>query len=438
MRLSLIEAARLVDGQLGDGVGKEREIGGVSIDSRQVGPGDLFVALTGDRHDGHDFVAEALAAGAAAALVSRPVPEATGPLIIVEEPLRALARLAGWVRDVIDPLVVGITGSTGKTSTKDLLTSIVAPKFRTVAARGSYNNEMGVPLTLLGMGADTEVVVCELGARGRGQISDLCRYVRPQVGIVTNVGVAHYEQFGSQATIAEAKAELPRSLPEAGTAILNADDPLVAAMASETAAEVVTFGASREALLRAERVELDGRGRARFRMVWGYEAVHVELGVSGASQVANALAACGAALALGLSLGECRDALMAATLSPWRMEVEEVKGVMLINDAYNANPASVISALETCSAMVPPDGRLIAVLGAMAELGEIEAAEHRRVGAVAASCVTRLIVVGKRAVALGLGARGAGADDVRMAPDAGAALDELEDLRPGDVVLFKG
>ncbi len=436
MRLSVIEAARLVDGQLFNEA--RGLIEGVAIDSRRVGVGDLFVALPGKHRDGHEFVAAALAAGASAALVSRHLPEVTGPLIVVEEPLRALARLAGWVRDVIDPLVVGITGSTGKTSTKDLLASIAAAKFRTVAARGSYNNEMGVPLTLLGMGADTEVVVCELGARGRGQISDLCRYVRPQVGIITNVGLAHYEQFGSQAAIADAKAELPRSLPEAGTAVLNADDPLVAAMASETSAEVVTFGASKEALLRAERVELDRRGRASFRMVRDHEAVHVELEVSGAHQVSNALAACGAGLALGLSLDECRDRLGAATLSPWRMEVEEVEGVALVNDAYNANPTSMVSALETCSAMVPPGGRLFAVLGYMAELGDIEVVEHERVGVSAASCVTRLIVTGERAVALAWGARGAGADDVRMAPDAGAALAELEDLRSGDVVLVKG
>ncbi|MEA2535236.1 MAG: UDP-N-acetylmuramoyl-tripeptide--D-alanyl-D-alanine ligase, partial [Actinomycetota bacterium] len=300
MKLTLGEAARITGGRLVGGT-PDTEATRVCVDSRRARPGDLFVALPGDFADGHTFVEAALRAGAAAAMVTRPVVDLAGaplgPLLVVEDPLAALRALGAWVRDVADPIVVGITGSTGKTSTKDLLASVAGVRFRTVAAERSHNNELGVPLTLLQTSEDTEVLVCELGARGPGQIRDLCTYVRPQIGIVTNVGVTHYELFGSVDAIVAAKSELVASLPEGGVAVLNADDPRVAGMAGVTKADVLTYGLASGAAgaarpwLRGEAVEVDALGRPSFRLVRGYEHREVRLGVSGRHQVSNALAA---------------------------------------------------------------------------------------------------------------------------------------------------
>lgn len=423
---------------------------GVAVSSALVAQGDVFVALRGELRDGHDFVHEAFDRGAVAVIVGREAPEAPGPQIVVPDPLEAMRMLARWARDVLDPLVVGITGSVGKTSTKDMVAAIASRKLATVASERSYNNDVGVPLTLLKATEATEVVVCELGARGAGQIASLCTYVRPQIGIVTNVGVTHYEQFGSQEAIAAAKAELIRSLPEGGVAVLNADDPRVAAMRDVARAEVLTFGLAPGAWTRADDVVIDPLGRPSFRLVRGYESVRIELPVSGRHQVGNALAASAAALALGLSLEECAAGLSSVALQPWRMEVHEVPAAggtaaatrqsqraILVNDAYNASPASLASALETCAGMVQPAGRLIAILGYMAELGEIQALEHRRCGALAAALVDRLIVVGTIAQELAAGASEAGLAEVRVVADADAALDALGEVRGGDVVLVK-
>lgn len=443
MRLTLGEVARVTGGTLVGGTAAS-PLTGICFDSRSVAPGALFVALPGDVTDGHAFVEAALRGGAGAALVARPL-EGEGsaqlaPLLVVEDPLASLRALATWVRDITDPIVAGITGSTGKTSTKDLLASVAAVKFRTVAAERSHNNELGVPLTLLRINQDTEVVVCELGARGPGQIRDLCSYVRPQIGVVTNVGVTHYEQFGSVDAIVAAKSELPASLPEGGFAVLNADDPAVAGMAAVTEAEVLTYGlesGAAGAWLRGEGIELDALGRPWFRMVRGNEYRNVTLRVAGRHQVANALAAAAAGLALGLSLDEVVTGLEQATASPWRMEVSERGGVVVVNDAYNANPTSVAAALSTCAAMVPEGGRLVAVLGHMAELGDLEVPEHERAGALAAQSVHRLVVVGDKAAPMATGARRAGLDDVVLVPAADAALEAVGDLRAGDVVLVK-
>ena len=433
-----VTGAALVGGAPGAGAD------GVSIDSRRVQVGDLFVALPGAVTDGHLHVEEALAAGAAAALVARPVVGRDGavlaPLLVADDPAAALRALAAWVRDATDPVVVGVTGSTGKTSTKDLIAAVAAAKFRTVAAERSHNNELGVPLTLLAATPETDVVICELGARGPGQIRQLCEYVRPQIGVVTTVGVTHYEQFGSVDAIAAAKAELPAALPEDGVAVLNADDPRVAAMAEVTRAEVLTYGTAPGAWLRAESIDLDELGRATFTMTRGVDRRPVTLGTSGRHQVHNALAAGAVGLVLGLSLDQVAAGLAAARMSPWRMEVEERSGVVVVNDAYNANPTSMAAALEACAAMVQPGGRLLAVLGYMAELGVIEEAEHERVGALAAVGVQRLVVVGEGARPIARGAAAAGLTEV-VVVDAGAgpaaAVEALGELRPGDVVLVK-
>ncbi|MGH2811832.1 MAG: UDP-N-acetylmuramoyl-tripeptide--D-alanyl-D-alanine ligase [Actinomycetota bacterium] len=435
IRLTTAEIARITGGTLtGDGA---LVVEGVLSDSRLVGPGDLFAAVRGEFHDGGDFVPAAFDSGAVAALVDQTL-TVSGTTIVVEDVLRALASLARYVRDVVDPLVVGITGSVGKTSTKDFLRSIGGRKFSTVATERSLNAEIGVPLTLLNLSPKTELLVCEMGARGVGQIAELCGYVRPQVGIVTNVDVTHLEMFGSREAIARSKGELVEALPEGGTAVLNADDGLVGPMAARTRAEVLTFGLSSEASVRASRVSVDELGRATFRLAYEGEGSWASLPFSGRHQVVNALAAAGAGLALGLSLDECARGLEEASGSPWRMEVSISRGIVIINDAYNAGPRSTASALETAAEMVREGGGLTAVLGHMAELGEIERDEHLRIGRMAAEIAGRVIVVGERAAPIAQGARLSGAAEVIQVQLPDEALGHLEDLGPGDVVLFKG
>lgn len=440
MNLSLVEAARVM-GARGEGLDRTFRVTGVAVDSRLVKPGDAFFALKGEYLDGHDYVEDALLKGASAVVVDRPVKVDAGRRIVVADAMAALAALAGWVRDVLNPVVVGITGSTGKTSVKDLLASIVRTRMPVVASERSFNNELGVPLTLLKTRPDTRVVVVEMGTRGLGQIAELCELARPHLGVVTNVGVTHYETFGSRASIAKAKGELVEAIPEGGAAVLNADDPLVARMASRRGdlVDVLTFGFSDGAWLRATEVSLDRLGRPSFRLFRGSQrGVWVTLQASGAHQVVNALAASTAAMALGLRLDDCRVGLEAAKISPWRMQVREVGDAVMVNDAYNASPASVASALQTCAGMVRGGGRLIAVLGHMAELGGLAETEHRRIGALTASLAARLVVVGPSAAPIAAGAIQEGMSDVVQVPDAPAAVPAIGRLEPGDVLLIKG
>jgi UDP-N-acetylmuramoyl-tripeptide--D-alanyl-D-alanine ligase len=444
VKIALSEAASVVGGEVLGDASTSGRLTGVSIDSRTARAGDLFVALRGEALDGHDFVADAIRRGAAAALVGRPVSHAGGVQIVVADPMAALTALAAHVRDTVDPFVVGITGSVGKTTTKDLIAAVLARRFRTVASLRSFNNDLGVPLTLLAADPGTEVVVCEMGARGPGHVAALCRYVRPHVGVVTNVGVTHYSEFGSRQAIAAEKGQLVRALPGSGAAVLNADDPAVAAMGALAAGEVITYGLSPGAYVRAGDVVWDRLGRPELRLRAAGESAWVSLRVSGRHQVSNALAAAAAGIALGVPLEECARGLGAASVSPWRMEVHEgvlpgVGEVVVVNDAYNASPASVVSALETCAGMVREGGRLVAVLGTMAELGGIAAAEHERVGALAAALAGELVVVGERAAGIAAGAQAAGLGAVRQVAgprDVSAALGDAG-LRAGDVVLVK-
>lgn len=448
MKIALSEAAGVVGGEMR---GQAGMLTGVSIDSRTVRPGDLFVALRGEMLDGHDFVADAFAHGAGAALVARPVEAGggagAGAQVVVEDPVAALTALAAHVRDTVDPFVVGVTGSVGKTTTKDLIAAVLRRRFRTVASLRSFNNDLGVPLTLLAADPGTEVVVCEMGARGPGHIAALCRYVRPHVGVVTNVGVTHYSEFGSREAIAAEKGQLVRALPDTGAAVLNADDPVVAAMAELSAGQVVTYGVSKGALVGAEQVQWDRLGRPELHLRAGDERAWASLRVSGRHQVPNALAAAAAGIALGVPLEQCARGLAEAAVSPWRMEVHEgvrfgTGEIVVVNDAYNASPASMASALETCADMAPAGsggGRLIAVLGMMAELGDLAPAEHERVGALAAALAAGIVVVGERAAGIAQGARAAGLDAVQLVDGVGdvpAALDRTG-LQDGDVVLVK-
>lgn len=440
MNLTAVEAARIIGGSP-DGLDGGPRVTGAVVDSRLIQPGDAFFALRGEFVDGHDYATEAVRRGASLVVVDRAVGVDPARQIVVDDPMAGLTALAGWVRDVMNPIVVGVTGSTGKTSVKDLLAAIVKEQMTVVASEKSYNNELGVPLTLAKTRSDTRVVVVEMGARGPGQITQLCQLARPHLGVVTNVGITHYEKFGSRAAIARAKGELVEAVPEGGAAILNADDPLVAQMSSRRGelVDVLTFGTSQGTWIRADDVRVDRLGRPSFRLVRGsLKGVWVSLEISGLHQVMNALAASAAALALGLTLEDCRKGLETARISPWRMQVREVGDSVIVNDAYNASPASVTSALQTCAGMVRSGGRLVVVLGYMAELGDLAETEHMRIGALAASLATRLVVVGKNADAIAVGADREGMDDVVRVDDAAAAVAAVGSLGKGDVLLIKG
>jgi UDP-N-acetylmuramoyl-tripeptide--D-alanyl-D-alanine ligase len=440
--LTLAEVAELVDGEL-TGPADATVTGAVTLDSRTVAAGDLFVAVVGERVDGHDFLGAAADAGAVAAISGR---ADTGlPCVVVDEPVAALGRLAAGVhaRLVAGGLqTLAITGSSGKTSTKDLLGQVLAAAGPTVSPPGSYNNDIGLPLTVLGADARTRFLVLEMGSRGPGHIARLCRVARPQIGVVLNVGSAHLGEFGSPDGIAAAKGELVEALPEDGTAVLNADDPRVLGMAARTRARVMTTGRGADCDVRACDVALDDSARARFTLVAAGEEHPVALQVVGEHQVANALSAAGAALAAGMAPAAVAAALSAAgPRSRWRMELSRRDdGVTVVNDAYNANPESMRAALATLAGL--PGVRRIAVLGAMGELGPDAPAEHERLGRDAAAAgVDLLVAVGPDAVGIVEGARAAGrraGEESVHVPDRAAARELLSEvLRPGDVVLVK-
>ncbi|MDP9342343.1 MAG: UDP-N-acetylmuramoyl-tripeptide--D-alanyl-D-alanine ligase [Actinomycetota bacterium] len=431
--------ARAVNGRL---IGEDAEVDAVVVDSRTAGPGTLFVAIRGERQDGHRFVAGAFANGAAGALVER-AEGAAGPAVVVADAGEALLDLAADERTALAATVVGITGSTGKTCTKDFAAAVLRGHFDVLASPASFNNEVGLPLTLLSALDGTEVVVCEMGARGVGHVARLCQVARPSVGIVTNVGVAHLELFGSRENIVRAKAELVEALPPDGVAVLNADDPVVRGYAARTPARAVTFGLAENADVRAEDVTLGEEGRAAFTLVASGVRQHVELAVAGAHMVPNALAASACGLALGVTLAECAAALKDAHVSAWRMETFTTEGgVRVVNDAYNANPASMQAALQSLRWMARPPSRAVAVLGHMAELGPISDQEHERVGELVARLgIDRVVTVGPQARAIAVSAQREGVEPENVAAfeDARTALAELRTwLRPGDVVLVKG
>jgi UDP-N-acetylmuramoyl-tripeptide--D-alanyl-D-alanine ligase len=440
--LSLSEVAELTGGAL-TGAAGARVTGKVTLDSRAVAPGDLFVAVVGERVDGHDFLGAAAAAGAVAALSTRA--DDALPTVVVDDPVLALGRLATGVHARLTAgglRTLGITGSSGKTSTKDLLGQVLATAGPTVSPPGSYNNDIGLPLTVLDADEETRFLVLEMGSRGPGHIARLCRIARPQIGVVLNVGSAHLGEFGSPEGTARAKGELVEALPEDGTAVLNADDLRVLGMASRTGARVLTTGRGPDADVRATRGALDEQGRAIFDLQVGEETHPVHLQVVGEHQVANALSAAGAALAAGMSPADVAAALSAATpRSRWRMEVDRrADGVTVVNDAYNANPESMRAALAALTGL--PADRRIAVLGAMGELGADAPAEHERLGRDAAAAGIDLIVaVGPDAVGIAEGAAAAGrrtGEESVHVPDRAAARELLSEvLRPGDVVLLK-
>ena len=476
--LPLEEIARITGARLDGGADPAAVLDGpVVIDSRRAGPGGLFAAVAGERADGHDFAAAAIAAGAVAVLATRPC---GAPALITGNVPAALARLAQEVVARLPQITIaGITGSSGKTSTKDLTAQLVERLGPTVAPEGSWNNEFGFPLTVLRATRGTRYLVLELAARGAGHIASLCEIAPPRIGAVLNVGHAHTGEFGGIEQVARAKGELPAALPTAaagGVAILNADDPRVMAMAARTEARVVTFGlaaisarptspadpvgpigpagptdpanhsSTKAPDFAAAGIRLDDLGRASFTLLTPAGSAPVRLSLHGAHHVPNALAAAAIAAELGLGPAETADALSAATArSGGRMEVRRSPaGVIVVNDAYNANPESVRAALEAVAHMAR-GRRSFAVLGQMAELGDESRASHEEIGALAAGTgVTGLIVVGKEAEPIldgALARNGAGTEwrgEAISVPDGPAAVAALRGrLADGDVVLVK-
>jgi UDP-N-acetylmuramoyl-tripeptide--D-alanyl-D-alanine ligase len=402
IEMTLAEVAEVVGGTAH---GEAVVTGPAFVDSRTPEPGGLYVAVAGERVDGHDFAAAAVAGGAAAVLGSRPT---DAPTVVVDDVVTALGVLARHVLDRLPDIDVhALTGSQGKTGVKDYLAAVLAADGPTVATAGNFNNEIGVPLTVLRATEQTRHLVVEMGARGTGHIAYLCTIAPPDVAAVLNVGTAHIGEFGSQEAIACAKGEIVEALRPDGTAVLNARDPLVAAMASRTRARVVTFGQGAD--VSARDVRGDELGRCSFVLVHGADEAPVRLGQLGAHQVLNAQAAAAMALAAGVPLSTVARALTdAVPSSRWRMELHERgDGLVVVNDAYNANPESMEAALDTLLAIKQRSGRrTVAVLGEMFELGEGSVAAHRRVGHFAVPAqVDVLVTVGDAASAMADAAR---------------------------------
>ncbi len=441
--LSLSDIAAITGGVLTAADPGAVVTGPVVIDSRRVTHGALFAALPGERADGHDYAPAAVAAGAAGVIAARPVPGV--PAVVVPDVTVALGALAtGVLARLPAAAVAGITGSSGKTSTKDLTAQVVEHLGPTIAPEGSFNNEIGLPLTVLRAGFSTRFLVLEMSARGIGHIAALCEIAPPRIGAVLNVGLAHAGEFGSLDAVAKAKGELPEALPADGVAVLNADDPRVLAMAARTAARVVTFGIrDPAAAVRAEDISLDDLGRASFRLLLPGGSADVALRLHGAHHVPNALAAAAIAAELGMDTPAIAAALSAATArSKRRMELHErPDGVLVVNDAYNANPDSARAAIEALRHLASGSRRGFAVLGHMAELGDIAHDSHAEIGRLAAQAgVAGVIAVGEQARPVLDGARAETGwhGEAIAAPDPAGALAALDNLlRPGDVVLVK-
>ena len=438
--LTLADVAAIVGGELASADDAAVIVDGPAfLDSRRPEPGGLFVALDGEHVDGHDYAVAAVDGGAAAVIGSRAT---DAPTVVVPDVQAALHLLAAEVLRRLRSRdralrVVAITGSQGKTSVKDMLAAVLAAAAPTVATYQSFNNELGLPLTVLRAAPDTRHLVLEMGARGIGHIAELCAIAPPDVSVVLNVGLAHVGEFGSQDAIARAKGEIVEALGPDGFAVLNLDDPRVAAMAPRTRGRVRTFGRATGADVRLEAVELDDLGRASLDLQAGTERVRVQLRLLGEHQATNAAAVAAAALALGLSLEDVGVALgRIERLSPWRMELHErADGMVLVNDAYNANPHSMAAALETLAGIGRRTGRrTVAVLGEMRELGDAGPAEHRALGELTGRLgIDRVVVVGEGARAITETAR-----EASFYASVAEARDFVrENVGAADVVLVK-
>ena len=422
LRAVQLTVAEVAAATRGEAVGPPATVSGASIDSRTAGDGQLFVPLVAER-DGHDFIPAAIEAGAAAYLTERDPIEGTSA-VRVDDTMRALTRLGSVARDRLPESVTGVTGSVGKTSVKDLLAAALATTFRTAASEKSFNNEIGVPLTLLDAPDDTERVVLEMGARGIGHIRTLCDVARPTVAIVTMVAEVHTSEYEHGIEdVARAKGELVEAIPVDGHVILNGSDARVRAMASRTDAQVLTYGVTGDVV--AQRIDVDEHLRPRFRLSSPWGTVDVQLAVHGVHQVGNALAAAAAALVQDVPLDAVAEGLAGADLSPWRMELgHTLSGAVVLNDSYNSNPTALAAAMHSLVAL--DADRHVAVLGVMAELGANSDARHAEMGDLADELGIEVVTVDCPAYGIGT--------DV---PTAEAAVEAIGPIGAGDAVLVK-
>ncbi len=433
------DLARITGGRLL--ASSPRPIRGAAVDSREIEPGQVFVALPGERDDGHDYLEAAVSAGAAALLVTRPPldPAALGDVTIVRvgNGLVALGALASSWRRRFDPIVVGVTGSIAKTSTKEAIAAVLARRLRTIKNVGNQNNEIGLPLTVLRLGPEHEAMVLEMGMYVGGEIADLARIAAPDIGVLTAVQAVHLSRIGSIEAVEQAKGELLEALPPTGTAILNADDPIVRRMGSRTVARTMSYGFADDADVRAEGVVSAGLEGMRFDLVARGVRRSVAIPTLGRLSVHNALAAAAVGLAAGLSPDAIADGLADGWAAPHRVALHRLSGVTVIDDSYNASPGSMRAALDLLADL---PGRHVAVLGEMLELGIAHDDGHHEVGLAAGQVADLVIVVGRDAGAMADGARetaAAGARVLAVADDV-AALEALRPrLRAGDTVLVK-
>ncbi len=437
--LSADDLARLTGGRLL--ARADRPVRGAAVDSRLVAPGQLFVALPGEHADGHQFIADAIARGAAAIIVARPVadPVALGDVTVIRvaDPLAALGSVAAGWRRRFRPLVVGVTGSIAKTSTKEAVAAVLAARFRTLRNEGNQNNEIGLPLTLMRLGPEHEAAVLEMGMYVGGEIADLARIAQPRIGLVTAVQPVHLSRIGSLEAIETAKGELLEALPPDGTAILNADDPIVRRMGSRSAARSRTYGFAADADIGAEGVVSAGLDGMRFTLRADGTRRPMTIPTLGRLSVHNALAGATVGLAAGLSLDAIATGLAGGWSAAHRVQVVRLGGMTLIDDTYNASPRSVVAALDLLAGL---PGRRAAILGEMLELGDASEEGHRLVGEAAARTVDWLVVVGAgaRGIADGAAAAGLEPSSIVAVPDVEAALAAIPPrLRDGDVVLVK-
>jgi UDP-N-acetylmuramoyl-tripeptide--D-alanyl-D-alanine ligase len=440
--LSLIEVIQAIDGKLLSGT-PGTVVTGVSIDSRTVREGELFFAFPGKRVDGHDFVEQALKKGAIGAVISKPILIKTPKnLVLVKNTLKALQDLARYYRTTLSAPVVAVTGSTGKTTTKDLIAAVLSVRYQVHKTEGNQNNEIGLPLTLLRATDHHQFIVLELAMRARGEIAELAEICKPCVGVITNIGKTHLEKLGSQAEIAEAKGELLTSLPPEGCAVLNGEDPWQRLLATRVTGEVIFYGERNEFPIRAQDVNLRGLEGIDFLLLTPAGKASCFLPLPGKHNLRNALAAAAVGHLFGLTPEEISEGLAKAKVTGMRLEVKEgLKGSKIIDDTYNASPDSVKAALQLLAA-VAQKKRAIAVLGDMYELGSYEVPGHREVGETAAELrIDYLFTVGFLAEEIARGAREKGMppERVRSFPDNQEALAFLYSfLEPGDLVLVKG
>ncbi|MCX6841524.1 MAG: UDP-N-acetylmuramoyl-tripeptide--D-alanyl-D-alanine ligase [candidate division WOR-3 bacterium] len=433
LRLSEIVAAtggRLVRGE-------EVLVPGVSIDTRTLTPGELYVAIRGKRLDGHRFCAEALAHGAVGVLVDDANAVPPGALgVVVGNTTEALGRIAIRHRARMSARVVAITGSNGKSTTKEILAAILALKFKTLKPEGSFNNDIGVPLTVLRMTRDIEAAVFEIEMNELGGTARLARICRPETGVITNIGDTHLEFMKDRSGVAQEKAELLEALPENGAAVLNADDPLVMAIGSVYApSRRVTFGLEQQAEVFATDITDRGLAGSRFRLMGKHE---VMLPIPGRHNVANCLAACAAAYAMGMWPGDMPEAIAGLKPLPMRLRVLRFGETTLIEDCYNANPQSVRAALDVLRQSASAE-RCVAFLGDMLELGESAQAQHESLGREVGALVNRLVLVGPQGEFTAKGATAAGLAQIRRFETSAEAREALFDIiRPGDTILVKG